>query len=621
MLKHATINRTSRAQQTLQLQGQRQCGNQATTGVSDAGAELVLPAIRHSPAQKANDDQNNNDDHDKTLIDFITQAASPPPPSSNGHPSPSPSLLTSPVKSPLFETLTRLESTPSSPFCNNTLAKSSPISTQSFKSAQSTLTRPKYGFGSESVIKVYAQTLSQEVEYITLHVNTQTKSQQIVKSLLKKFRLKHRDPNLFYLTLERWIRKDGLKFKSVMLLGDEACPLQLQQCCSNPPHNDIKFTLQMRAGALVKIFCSDVLPDTHYKCLSLSSQTTVDETIELMLHCLNIVTPNATNNHPTTMATATSNMRLNGSPSPTSSSASSNSSSSGIESEPNNHHHTSFSSPAANFTSHHRDQLDSDSRTSSVTSISSTSNVSNISNSIIDQYCIVIECADRNFKRMLEPDEYLVDVYQNLVREAKSHINATVPSQYLDVVNGNLTMADTSDGKHQLDQWFFIKLMRRNDYHHQTIKFTHPRQNLPLPPIPLSLPQLNNANNLHNIVSTTQIEVNCRPGSRLAVASNKGVTCKQHSDQAEIPTRAPPPPALIILPPVRPRRRNLSNATSTFVRPSSSMCNRRRYDPAQLADDLSKLNVKEVDASSPVIDEKQSACPMLNLPLEQKPLS
>lgn len=134
-------------------------------------------------------------------------------------------------------------------------------------------------------IKVFTQTkIYMDVEYIMCSVNTQTKSIEVIKSLLRKAKLKHRDPNLFYLTLERYIRKDGLKYKSIHLLGDDACPLQLQQCCSD----DVKFNLQMKDGTLVKIFCHDVVPDVRYKCLSLSKQTTVDDTIELILYCLSL---------------------------------------------------------------------------------------------------------------------------------------------------------------------------------------------------------------------------------------------------------------------------------------------------------------------------------------------
>lgn len=56
---------------------------------------------------------------------------------------------------------------------------------------------------------MYAKVLCQEVEYKTLSVTNQTTSKEVVRMLLSKFRLKHRDPNLFYLTMEVWIRQAG----------------------------------------------------------------------------------------------------------------------------------------------------------------------------------------------------------------------------------------------------------------------------------------------------------------------------------------------------------------------------------------------------------------------------
>ena len=49
-----------------------------------------------------------------------------------------------------------------------------------------------------------------DVEYKTLSITNQTSSKEVVRLLLHKFRLKHRDPNLFYLTLEVWIRQTGM---------------------------------------------------------------------------------------------------------------------------------------------------------------------------------------------------------------------------------------------------------------------------------------------------------------------------------------------------------------------------------------------------------------------------
>lgn len=594
MLKHATINRTSKAQQTLQLQ--RQCSitqqhqqqQLAKTNTSEGkdviDGHLIEQFLPLSPPPQSSTflaetvdktapqfsasttgichERNNNNP-------FYPQIMQTPSPLLSCNSSPTPSLLSTPSK---------LNSN------HNYINRSLPSSPMKLKTPCAT-TQKKL-CSSETTIKVFAQTLSQEVEYVTLHVNTQTKSNQIVRTLLKKFRLKHRDPNLFYLTLDRWIRKDGLKFKSVMLLGDEACPLQLQQCCSNPPHNDIKFTLQMRAGALVKIYCSDVAPDARYKCVSLSTHTTVEETIELMLHCLNLThSTNDTNN--------CHHVRFSNSPSSTASSASSNSSSSGIESDqPNSRCQNT------DLSSHQSDLLNASSRTSSITSISSASNVSNISASTVDLYCMIIECKDTNFRRVLESDEYLVDVYQNLLAEAKTQSALSTPTSPQSKEVGNGVHIESTD--QQPEQWFFIKLKRRDDYsNYQTIKFTNPRQNLPLPPIPLSLSQFNNAIDLQSIMSTAQIEVNHRPGGN-SILSQTSEQCRPEKMRPEEttsitqPPKMPPPPRFILLPPVTPRRRNLSNASSTFST-SLTNCSRRRYDPAQLAEDLNRLDLKEAD--------------------------
>lgn len=548
-----------------------------------------------------------------------------------------PSLANSPMK--LIGTSRHRSSSRSARF--STIAGASTTTTTSTLTKSSNHNNLSSLSQQDSMIKIFAQTLSQDVEYITLHVNTQTKSQQIIKTLLRKFRLKHRDPNLFHLTLERWIRKDGLKFKSVMLLGDEACPLQLQQCCSNPPHNDIKFTLQMRSGALVKIYCSDVVPDAKYKCLSLSTQTTVEETIELMLYCLNLASQSTAKSRSTSTTTSMDNhhhRQFSDSPSSASSSSSDTSSSSGIESEPSNNINTNSSQ-----TKTKHGQLDSDSRASSVTSISSGSNVSSLSSSLIDQYCMVIECKDSNFKRVLHSNEYLVDVYQGLIAEASKTLlgvdsvnGASSLTNHNNISSSLLSPASPTITNQSPDQWFFIKLKRRyevsensnNNANHPaaTINYVNPRQNMPLPPIPPSLlkhhQQQQANNNLRHIVSTAQIELN-RPGSSMAATASSGSTeselmrdimrstpialtdhpTPQHLSKAaasrdEINFSTPqddqaPPPIILLTPPVRPRRRNLSTASSTFGRPLIAN-NRRRYDPAQLAEDLDKLNIASV---------------------------
>lgn len=589
MLKHATINRTNRAQQALQLQ--RQLQKQVTEATSGDDQSL---------------DSNNNsicfqDDNDDQSSILRTPSPSRHQQSTSLQQSPAGSSISFRTATSRLSSLSSLPTTPIkrsqlfNPSTNSMLAMSRRSPSRAlFASAAAQPTQQ------ESIIKVFAQTLSQDVEYITLHVNAQTKCQQIVKSLLKKFRLKHRDPNLFYLTFERWIRKEGLKCKSVMLLSEDACPMQLQQCCSNPPYNDIKFTLQMRPGELVRIYCSDVVPNARYKCLSLSAQTTVEETIELILHCLNLA-PSIRPQQST---------RNSGSPSSTGSTNSSNSSSSGIDSDlPTTNRHNISTSSASIM----HQQLNSSSRTSSITSISSNSDLSTLSNSISEQYCLVVECQDSNYKRVLESDEYLVDVYQNLMQEAKEQQEQAMVSNDSDMSNGSINQTAA-------DQWFFIKLKKRFESSNNpniNLQFTNPRQNVPLPPIPSSLLQLNNVNNLQNIVSTTQIEVKQNnTGSRSTSGTEAPVSSLASLPRIKIPEagstndliqedkgntkiKCPPPPALIVLPPITPRRRNLSNASSTFTSSASKtngcMSNRRRYDPAQLEADLSRLNMKIED--------------------------
>jgi len=132
------------------------------------------------------------------------------------------------------------------------------------------------------VVKVFSRVLSADVEYKALSITKTTTAEEVIRMLLSKFRQKHRDPNLFFLTIEVWIRKTGIPLRSVMVLDDKACPAQLQAVY---PHQGTKFTLQMKRGGLVKVYDSCLSSGTQYKSLLLSDRTTVEELIQLVLHC------------------------------------------------------------------------------------------------------------------------------------------------------------------------------------------------------------------------------------------------------------------------------------------------------------------------------------------------
>ena len=100
--------------------------------------------------------------------------------------------------------------------------------------------------------------------------------------LLSKYRMRHRDPKLFYLTMDIYIKRTGIPLKRTLNLEDEARPAELKSC---HPWGECKFTLQMRKGGLVRIHDSILMAESKYKCLLISEQTTALEVIKLLFHC------------------------------------------------------------------------------------------------------------------------------------------------------------------------------------------------------------------------------------------------------------------------------------------------------------------------------------------------
>ncbi|KAL1494830.1 hypothetical protein ABEB36_010358 [Hypothenemus hampei] len=94
--------------------------------------------------------------------------------------------------------------------------------------------------------------------------------------------MKHRDPKLFYLSMEVTVRKAGVR--THLTLDDEARPAVLQSC---HPKGDSKFSLQTRRGGLIKVHDSVLNSNSQYKSLLISARTTVDELINLLLSCYN----------------------------------------------------------------------------------------------------------------------------------------------------------------------------------------------------------------------------------------------------------------------------------------------------------------------------------------------
>ena len=137
--------------------------------------------------------------------------------------------------------------------------------------------------GPKTVIKVFCRCLRPDVEYKTLSVGRSATSRELIWSLLSKFRMRHRDPNLFYLTMDMGGGSSD-DDSSSMVLEDDARPAELQSCHPSGAAQ-CRFTLRSRRGALVRVHDSEVAPESRYKCLLVAERTTAREVAALVLRC------------------------------------------------------------------------------------------------------------------------------------------------------------------------------------------------------------------------------------------------------------------------------------------------------------------------------------------------
>ncbi len=132
--------------------------------------------------------------------------------------------------------------------------------------------------GPRSTIKIYAKCLRSDIEYKTLSVSRNTTSAEVIWMLLSKFKMRHRDPKLFYLTMDIGVAA----LSRTLSLEDDSRPAELKSC---HPWGECKFTLQMKRGGLVRIHDSVLMAESKYKCLLISENTSVREVITILFHC------------------------------------------------------------------------------------------------------------------------------------------------------------------------------------------------------------------------------------------------------------------------------------------------------------------------------------------------
>lgn len=80
----------------------------------------------------------------------------------------------------------------------------------------------------QTTIKIYTSCLRVDIEYKTLGIQWETTAGEVVRQVLRRCKMRHRDPRLFYLSMEVTIRKAGVK--TLLKLEDDARPSLLQAC-------------------------------------------------------------------------------------------------------------------------------------------------------------------------------------------------------------------------------------------------------------------------------------------------------------------------------------------------------------------------------------------------------
>ncbi|XP_071534794.1 uncharacterized protein [Panulirus ornatus] len=133
-------------------------------------------------------------------------------------------------------------------------------------------------------VKVYLRSLRPDIEYKTVSLSSTTTCRQLIIMLLAKFRLRHRDPNLFFLTMEVVVRTPGggAPARRLLVLEDHACPAELQQC---RPRGEARFSVGVRRGGLLRVHDSILMAGSQYKSLLVSYRTTAEELVQLLLNC------------------------------------------------------------------------------------------------------------------------------------------------------------------------------------------------------------------------------------------------------------------------------------------------------------------------------------------------
>ena len=163
----------------------------------------------------------------------------------------------------------------------STLSTPAPSETTSVSSSSSDTSDLEPGGDHRSgqlTIRVYATCLRPHLAYKTIMIKTHTTSRQVISSLLTRFRMRHRDQKLYYLTMEVTVNNS----LQTITLEDNSRPSELISC---NPWGGCKFILRSKTGGRIKIYDDQIRADSVYKSIIISRETSVADTLDILLTC------------------------------------------------------------------------------------------------------------------------------------------------------------------------------------------------------------------------------------------------------------------------------------------------------------------------------------------------
>ncbi|CAJ0577746.1 unnamed protein product, partial [Mesorhabditis spiculigera] len=169
----------------------------------------------------------------------------------------------------------------SRPDLRSTGSTSSGISLASRSPSVSSLSSLESTDGEAGVLKIYTLNVAAFSDYKALRVHTSTTVAEVIDTLVNKFKLSAKDPNLFEMFMEVTTRHEGRPIRSLLLLHPDCRPLEMYRC--HPPDMS-RFIVHLRSGGtLVRVHDHHLEPQSNYKSLMLAGETTAETATRLVM--------------------------------------------------------------------------------------------------------------------------------------------------------------------------------------------------------------------------------------------------------------------------------------------------------------------------------------------------